>query len=203
VWPMTALIPGEYPGPRRMGQAIMSDVWIAVIPSAVAAVGALVVARIQLTGNAKNDEKIEALRAQLTQATNRRRTLFERRANVLASVYALLVDALEAFEDFLNSGTRWESSPGPQERQRIAVEAGEQFRKAFTRARILIPEELESLLDGLNREFVFIAREFNIGRSIGENEDTALMRAYKKTEGTIKTALQDVNKAFRQAISEP
>jgi hypothetical protein len=175
----------------------MSDVWIAaLVPSVVSALGAFIVVLIQVRNNAS----LEKLKSDLAQLADRRRTLFERRASVLASVYGKLVDAHEAYQDFLNSGTRWASSPRPAQLHKLAVERGEEFRKAYTRTRILIPEELAGLLDQLNREFDNIARRFIVGRSLGEEEDVALMRAYRATDGIIQTALADVDKAFRAAI---
>jgi hypothetical protein len=171
----------------------VGDIWI---PSAISALGAIVVVCVQFYLNGKSNERIELLRSDLTQ----RRSIFERRANVLTTVYAKLVDANEAYEDFLNSGTRFAYAPGPEELQRAAVEAGEGFRSAFTRPRILIPKNVATLLDEINRQFVGMAKAYVVGRSIGQDENQALMNVHKSLEGKVQTARSDIERAFRDAI---
>lgn len=175
----------------------MSDVWI---PSLVSAVGATVVVMVQLGIGARNRVSLERVKAELIQVVDRRRSLYERRATVLAAVYSRLVDAHEAYEDFLSSGTRLASSPTPEQRHKTALAAGEDFRRAYTRARILLPKRLTELLDDVNREFVSMANTFIVFRVSGEDENASLMRVYKKVEGSVRVALADLESAFRAAI---
>jgi hypothetical protein len=162
----------------------------------ISAAAAAVVVWAQVNSN----RKLEHLRSQLLQVSDRRRTLFERRINVLATVYGKLVDAHEAYQDFLNSGTRFSNMPTPSDRHQVAVVAGEEFRKAFTRTRILIPVELGQKLDEISREFISLANRFSVERITGKDENQALLLVYQKTEGKIKTALSDLDSAFRNAI---
>jgi len=167
----------------------MSDVWI---PSTISAVGAVVVVAVQFVLNARSSERLETMRAEVGRVADQRKSLFERRADVLADVYGKLVDAHEGYEAFLGSGTRPANAPGPEESFREAVIKGEDFRKAYTRSRILLPNTLLAKLDRTNAEFETLAKLYFAWRTSGEDEDAALIKVYRKTEGVINATLADL-----------
>lgn len=172
---------------------VTESIWLPAIISAVAAV---IVVALQ----SRNSRSVELLRSDLALSANQRRTLFERRAEAIQDIYAKLVDAMEAWHAFLGSAFRLSTDPGPEERHRAAVIAGEDFRKSYTRTRILLPAGLSTALDGINREFVAVSNRYMASRVSGKDEHTALLNIYQKTEGTIKTTLDDLESAFRDAL---
>lgn len=96
---------------------------------------------------------------------------------------------------------RLSSEPGAEERHRLAQVPGEEFRKTYTRARILLPYTLAGKLDGINREFVAVSNCYLHSRVTGKGEYQALIAVYQSTEGNIKTTLADLESAFRDALA--
>jgi hypothetical protein len=45
-----------------------------------------------------------------------------------------------------------------------------------------------------------MAKTYIVGRSVDKTPDQALMDVYRKTEGSIKTALADMQAEFRRAL---
>lgn len=172
---------------------VTESIWLPAIISAIAAV---IVVWLQ----SRNGRSLERLRAELSQSANQRRTIFERRAEAIQDIYAKLVDAMEAWQSFLGSAIRLSTDPGPEDRHRAAVIAGEDFRQSFTRTRILLPASLAASLDGINREFVAVSNRYMGSRVSGKDEHAALLSIYQHTEGAIKTTLGDLEAAFRAAL---
>jgi hypothetical protein len=91
----------------------------------------------------------------------------------------------------------FKGEPDPDERYRVAVEAGEAYRKYYRRHKPLFPSRAQ-LLDSLNRSFVQIANMYSGQRALLDNEYYALADMMHKDIPRINEALDIIQEVFRR-----
>ena len=111
---------------------------------------------------AESDVEIERLRSQLSMATMEHQVkyskLHEQRAEVIATLYQLLVQAYWDGSSFV-SLTEWNGEPNKEEKYRLAMNSFAELYRFFDKNRIYLPAQL---CDGLD-EFVREMRKIVIG----------------------------------------
>ena len=192
---------------QAMQQARLIDLIIAATVSS-----AVVSTILQLVFRAITEGRLERLKAELdlsnqqilstqNQLLSQRKTehewLHQRRADVMLSISELMLDAEDAFERFMMM-LSFIGEPGPDERYRAAVKAGEAYRKYYRRHKPLFPPNVALLLDSLNRSFVQIANMYRGQRLLQENEYHALADMMQKDIPRINEALNVIQEVFRQ-----
>ena len=101
---------------------------------------------------AQGDIEIEKLKSELSVAAAQRHALFsnlqEKRAEVIAEVYASLKEAMSALADYIKV---FEPAGGPsrEDRRTTVVQAANAFAKLYDNKKIFIPEEAAKKLDDM------------------------------------------------------
>jgi hypothetical protein len=98
---------------------------------------------------AANDKELERLRADLRIVAFQQETTFaklhEKRAEVIAELYAKLVIVHSAMQDLLNP-LEMDGEANRERKEKTAAEAGNDFSSYYSRHRIFFEEQLCSLL---------------------------------------------------------
>jgi hypothetical protein len=123
--------------------------------------------------------------------------LHRKRADAILEIYDRILDAEDAFE-YLTRMLSYSGEPGPDERYKQAVDAGEAYRKFYRRHKPSFPSRIGELLDRVNRMFVEIANKYRIQRSLTENEYVALAEMMRKGLPQLSETLAVVEEVFRR-----
>jgi hypothetical protein len=190
-----------------MQQASFTDLLIAAVLSS-----AVVSTVLQLLFRALTEDRFERLKAELdlsnqqilatqqqllSQKQTEHEWLHQKRAEVMLTISDLRLDAEDAFERFM-AMISFRGDPGPDERYRLAVAAGDAYRKYYRRHKPLFPSRVAELLDGVNRNFVKIANMYRGQRALQDNEYYALADIMQKDIPQITEALDVVQEVFRR-----
>ena len=163
--------------------------------------------KAQLKANA--DTQIEKLKSELSVAAARRQALFsnldERRAEVIAEVYASLKDAVIAIADYTKA---FEPAGGPSrdDRRKTAVEAANAFAKLYEHKKVFLPEAAANRVDAFNVELKQAFIQFAYGIDLMSAPDSERSKKWveitQKVESLSKVAIGELERDFRAILGD-
>jgi len=165
--------------------------------------------RFETDLRAKSDIAMERLKNQLQLSTIEHQVRFsrlhEKRAEVIAELYGLLVEALWEAESFL-SPLEWTGEPDKKEKHRTAMNQLVKLYRYFDQHRIYLPQEicasLERLIDEVRSQVVNFGVYVDFGKSaINEEFDRKKLDAWnsgwKSIKKEVPVARQSLENEFR------
>jgi hypothetical protein len=158
---------------------------------------------------AEADVEIEKLRSQLSIAAAERQVRFtrlhEKRADVVAEVYAALRAALFAMANYVKF-TEWAGEPSRKERGQEAADKANAFRSLYHTKRIFIPKDTATKIDSVDLEIV---RSYNVFQfmvdqlsAANKHDMEAWRQAYETIDRLSKIALDELEIDFRRLLGE-
>jgi hypothetical protein len=158
---------------------------------------------------AQGDVEIEKLKSELSVTAAQRQALFstlhERRAEVIAEVYALLKDAISAVADYTKI---FEAAGGTsrEERRKVAAETYNKFAREFDQRKIFLPEDAAKKLDELNIAVKGAFIEFAYGVDLMKDQSSDATKRWvaitEKIDTLSKTALVELENDFRTLLGD-
>jgi hypothetical protein len=128
--------------------------------------------------------------------------LYEKRATVMQQIYSELIDADNAFDDFVRSFGRFGHLPGqrgPKKRAEAARKATQAFVRSYQPQRLLFSRDVAAKLDDLNRAYVGVMNSYDRFLMIeGGDEDAAFNAMYKAGIPEIPSYREDLETEFRR-----
>jgi hypothetical protein len=158
---------------------------------------------------AQTDVEIETLKAELTITAARNQFLFstlhEKRAEIIANVYASLREAIICLSEYTKA---FEPIGGTsrEERRQNAADAVNAFTKLFFHNEIFIPERAANKLHEINQELkiAFIQFLHGVDQTQGDNRDhmTSWVQVEKRIETLSNLALRELERDFRTILGD-
>ncbi len=161
--------------------------------------------KVQLKAQA--DVEIEKLKSEFSIAAAKNQFRFsklhEKRAEIIAEVYASLGEAITCLMEYTKA---FEPVGGAsrEERRKSAVDAGNGFAKLYAAKQIFIPESTATKLDEINQELKSLFLQFAYGVDMIRSEDNYIKweKVAGKVEKLSKTALRELERDFRSLLGE-
>jgi hypothetical protein len=158
---------------------------------------------------AQGDVAVEKLKSELSIAAAQRQALFsnlnERRAEVIAEVYAALMAAINAVADYTKPFEPAGGTPR-EERQKIAIDAANALAKLYDTKKIFVPEDAAKKLDEINLELKGAFLHFVYGVDLmpeqGSDRTKAWLQSVKKVETLSKVAITELERDFRILLGD-
>jgi hypothetical protein len=158
---------------------------------------------------AQADVEIEKLKSELNitaaQSQFRFSKLHEKRAEIIAEVYASLREALTCLSEYTKA---FEPDGGAsrEDRRKNAANAANSFAKLYAAKQIFIPEAAAAKLDEINQELKSAFIQFAYGVDMMPNENLDHTSNWVKVAGKVeklsKTALRELERDFRSLLGD-
>jgi hypothetical protein len=158
---------------------------------------------------AQADVEIEKLKSELSIAAAQNQfrfsTLHEKRAEIIAEVYASLREALNCLSE-LTKAFEPVGGASRTERSKNAVDAVNAFTKLYAAKEIFIPEAAATKLREINQELKSAFWEFAFGVAMTQsdnlNHTQNWIKVQEKVERLSDTALRELEKDFRSLLGD-
>jgi hypothetical protein len=129
--------------------------------------------------------------------------LQEKRVDVIAGLYRRLVDAEDAFTDWVHPLQEGSNEVQAEKVAKVA-EAGREFSSTFRYARIWLEEDLWERIESVNRKLVEVWVEFgdpNIKAALGQPERMKTwMKSWKTVTEDIQSLRREIEGRFRTLL---
>ena len=153
------------------------------------------------------NKDVEKFRHQLKQEQMKASKLYDRRIMVIDRLYELLEDFNQKMSS-LTSPAEWAGDLPKEEKLKIAGEAGEKFRYYYSTKRIYFNENINSLLDELNKEFIHAWIDFTmyppkkeiLGGKDAKEKWEWWIKAWKKVTEEIPPIKKEIEKEFGKIL---
>lgn len=131
--------------------------------------------------------------------------LHEKRAEVIAKLYELLVEFIGAAESYANLA-EFSGEPNKDEKAEILSEKASEFRRYFVTHRIYFPKRICSAIDNLWTEAVGPISKFSFWRKqtgAAKNASEAWFNAWDVMSKKVPPLLENIEDEFRSLIGVP
>jgi hypothetical protein len=158
---------------------------------------------------AQGDVEIEKLKSELSVAAAQRQALFsnlhERRAEVIAEVYASLKEAIAAVADYTKAFEPDGGASRPERRTK-AVSAANDFAKLYDKKKIFVPEPAAKKLDEINMELKQAFLQFAYGIDLmpehGADRTQKWVEIGQNVEKLSNVAIRELERDFRVLLGD-
>ncbi|MCW0236034.1 MAG: hypothetical protein OJJ21_20725 [Ferrovibrio sp.] len=162
---------------------------------------------MKISLKAEADKELERIRSDIRIAAAERefrfQRLHEKRANILADIYATLREVYDCLKAYVNSFEAT-GAPSRQERFKELRAAHQKFRTAYMGNVIFVPQETAAKLEDINQSLVTAGNMFAL--MVDSPNAIAPMKVWgeveSKVDGEIKQALKELEAAFRRLVGE-
>jgi hypothetical protein len=208
---MGRAVPGEVPVMQSLLHYVQNPAFVSFLLSSTVygALTTFLLARLRahddktlLALKANFDKQLVAVREELARETARHSWLYEERARAMVEIYAALIAADDAFDDFAHS---WGQLPGdargPKDKWLSARDAGEAFLQAYRPKQLIFPVAVVDALARANRRFITIFNAYHRHLAMEEGDEQAALTKLMTEENLSFNAPEDavevVKREFR------
>lgn len=161
-------------------------------------------ARLKAESDLELERSKHALALEANRQSLRFARLHDKRASVIADVYAALSDTFYALRAYTAA---FETAGGPSQQERLdtLAEKHRQLRQAFYPKQIFFPPEVAQRLERIEREIFAVGNVFMWtvqNQPQGAYQTTAWMEVLKRIEGPINEALRGLEAEFRKLLGD-
>jgi hypothetical protein len=160
---------------------------------------------------AQGDVALERLKSELSVTAAQRNLQFshlnEKRADVIAEVYASLREAHRAVKEYTGAfKAAFRTTPPREEVRKSAEEAADRFAKIYQTKQIFVPAIAAFRLDQINDELKKVYRQFEVDVDKMQDNPADRMRKWielnRKLDSLADVALRELEAEFRKLLGD-